>query len=169
MVHQLLALERANIESDSKLMVELEMDTFIRERLAAMVPVALARGIDIELDTDAGCRRRVHIESMGALLDNLVSNAIKYSPDAGRIQVRFKASGTLIQLEVEDEGPGIDPKYRRRVFERFFRVPGQAQSGSGLGLAIAQSAAMRNSAALHLRPGHAGKGLLVLVDFAPQT
>jgi two-component system OmpR family sensor kinase len=148
--------------------VELEMDSFIRERLAAMVPVALARGIDIELDTDAGCRRRAHIESMGALLDNLVSNAIKYSPDGGRIQVRLKATGTLMRLEVEDEGPGIDPKYRRRVFERFFRVPGQAQSGSGLGLAIAQSAAMRNTATLHLHQGHAGKGLVVLVDFAPQ-
>lgn len=169
MLHQLLAMERASIESDSGSMVEIELSAMIRDRLALMVPMALARGIEIELDAEAGSRRRVHVESLGALVDNLVSNAIKYSPDGGTVLVRLEAAGGDQLLSVRDEGPGIDPKYRRRVFERFFRVPGQQQPGSGLGLAIAASSAARNNATIHLAPGPAGQGLHVTVRFAAQA
>ncbi|GGY48915.1 ATP-binding protein [Pseudoduganella albidiflava] len=168
MLHQLLAMERASIESDSGAMVETDLSAFLSERLALMVPMALARGIEIELDAAPGCLRRVHVESLGALVDNLVSNAIKYSPDGGTVSVRLEAEGSVHQLTVQDEGPGIDQKYRQRVFERFFRVPGQRQPGSGLGLAIAASAAARNHATIHLGPGAAGKGLRVTVGFAAQ-
>jgi two-component system OmpR family sensor kinase len=169
MVHQLLALERVSIETDSGAMVEIDLIAFIRDRLATMVPMARARAIELEFDAEAACLRRAHVESLGALLDNLVSNAIKYSPDGGTVSVRFKLNGSVQQLLVADQGPGIDPKYQGRVFERFFRVPGQPQSGSGLGLAIAASAAFRNNAAIGLALGPDGNGLTVTVEFAPQA
>jgi two-component system sensor histidine kinase QseC len=169
MVHQLLAFERVSIESDSGAMVELELAGFLRNRLASMVPMALARRIDVELDAQAVCQRRVHVESLGALVDNLVSNSIKYSPDGGKVQVRLATLDGVTRLSIQDQGPGIEPKYRHRVFERFFRVPGQAESGSGLGLAIAASAALRNHASVDLAPGPDGTGLLVTVAFAAQS
>ena len=69
------------------------------------------------------------------------------------------------RLSITDEGPGIDPALQHKVFERFYRIPGQQQSGSGLGLAIAQRAATRNNARIDLAPGPTGRGLTVLVDF----
>jgi two-component system sensor histidine kinase QseC len=65
-------------------------------------------------------------------------------------------------LTVEDQGPGIAPALRQRVFDRFFRDPAQVQSGSGLGLAIAQAAAARHGGRIALLDGEGG-GLLVQV------
>lgn len=169
MVHQLLAFERVSIESDSRAMVEVDLAEFIRKRLATMVPVALARKVEIELDAEPGCLRRVQVESMGALLENLVNNAINYSPDGGKVLVRLTTDAAGQHLSVLDQGPGIDPQYLRRVFERFFRVPGQPQSGSGLGLAIAASAARINNATVDLVSAPGGGGLVANVDFGPQT
>lgn len=166
MVHQLLAFERVSIESDSGAMVMVELEGFLRDRLVLMVPMALERDVEIELDAEPDCRRRIHVESMGALLENLVSNAVKYSPDGGKVQVKLVATDNGHCLSVCDQGPGIDPKYRRRVFERFFRIPGQPQSGSGLGLSIVASAALRNRARVALLPGPGGTGLVVKVEFS---
>ena len=74
-----------------------------------------------------------------AILDNLVSNAVKFSPVGGEIRIILRVSGTAMELEVEDDGPGIDPAEAGRLFEPFFRgraaeTPGI--EGSGLGLAI---------------------------------
>lgn len=168
MVHQLLAYERVSIEADSGAMVEVDLAAFIRERLAGMVPMAMTRDIELELEAPQSCWRRVHIESLGVLLENLLSNAIKYSPDRGRVQVQLTADAGGHRLTIQDAGPGIDPKYRQRVFERFFRVPGQPQSGSGLGLAIAASAALKNAASISLAPPAGQPGLIVCVSFAAQ-
>jgi two-component system sensor histidine kinase GlrK len=78
-------------------------------------------------------------DQMRTIVDNLVSNAVKFSPEEGEIRIILRASGTEMQLEVEDDGPGIDNEERQRIFEPFFR--GRAArtidaEGSGLGLAI---------------------------------
>jgi two-component system, OmpR family, phosphate regulon sensor histidine kinase PhoR len=78
-------------------------------------------------------------EALGQILDNLVDNAVKYTPSGGRVWVRWSPHGEQICLEVEDTGPGIPARDLPRVFERFFRVD-RARSrelgGTGLGLAI---------------------------------
>ena len=168
LVHQLLALERARSDAgeaaDQPVMA---LETLVRDRLAAAAPLALQRGIDIDFHADAPCERPLHQESAWALVDNLISNAIKYSPEHGRIAVRLAplAEGGC-RLSISDQGPGIAEALRQRVFERFYRIPGQAQSGSGLGLAIAERAAARNGASIRLDAGPEGRGLLVTVDFA---
>lgn len=78
-------------------------------------------------------------EGLAQLLDNLVDNAIKYTPDNGRIQVRWKAAAEQVQFEVEDTGIGIPERDLPRVFERFYRVDkarSREMGGTGLGLAI---------------------------------
>jgi two-component system phosphate regulon sensor histidine kinase PhoR len=78
-------------------------------------------------------------EALGQILDNLVDNAVKYTPPGGRVRVRWFPSGEQVALEVEDTGPGIAARDLPRIFERFFRVD-RARSrqlgGTGLGLAI---------------------------------
>ena len=169
LVHQLLALERARAEPDAEPPPLTALDAIVRDRLAMAAPLALQRDIDIEFQSDGDCVRPVHLESMAALLDNLISNAIKYTPSAGRIHVRLQglAPGACCRLTIADQGPGIAPELRQKVFERFYRIPGQEATGSGLGLAIAERAAHRNQAVISLADGEGGKGLVATVAFQP--
>ena len=97
---------------------------------------------DIELVSqppDQPISVRVDEEGLETIIDNLVGNAIKYTPAGGRICVRWSVVGTQIQIEIEDNGIGIPTDAQGRVFERFFRVD-RARSrelgGTGLGLSI---------------------------------
>ncbi|XLZ70057.1 ATP-binding protein [Massilia sp. SR12] len=166
-VHQLLALERARHDAGADSLQPLDLVRLLRERLANAAPLALQRGLVLELDGPEECTLPLHRESVVALVDNLVGNAIKYSPDGGRVAVTLAvASDGAPQLAVNDEGPGIAPGLRAKVFERFYRIPGQLQAGSGLGLAISERAAQRNGAGIALHDGDGGRGLRVLVSFA---
>ncbi len=75
------------------------------------------------------------------LFDNLISNAIKYSPPGGVIGVSLRAEGQQIIFEISDQGPGIPPLEQARIFEKFYRASNapDSVSGSGLGLAIVKS------------------------------
>lgn len=168
LVQQLLSLERARSDaSDDAMQPLLPLETLVRDRLAAAAPLAVQCGIEIDFHADSPCERPLHQETIWALVDNLISNAIKYSPENGRIAVRLSTlPAGACRLSFSDQGPGIAAALRQRVFERFYRIPGQAQSGSGLGLAIAERAAARNGASIRLDAGPDGRGLLVTVDFA---
>jgi len=80
-------------------------------------------------------------DQLRSIIEQLMSNAVKYSPTGGEIRIMLRDSGAQLELEVEDEGPGIDPNERSHVFEPFFRGNKTAQpedniEGPGLGLAI---------------------------------
>jgi two-component system sensor histidine kinase GlrK len=78
-------------------------------------------------------------EHLRMIVDNLISNAVKFSPVGGEIRVMVRAAGDTLELEVEDNGPGIDPAEGQRVFEPFFRgraALANGSEGAGLGLAI---------------------------------
>jgi two-component system, NtrC family, sensor histidine kinase KinB len=76
------------------------------------------------------------------ILSNFLSNAIKYSPPGTRVVVRAsQISNQHARISVLDSGPGIQLEYQHRIFERFFRIPGQDKSGAGLGLSIARDIA----------------------------
>ena len=84
-------------------------------------------------------------DKIRAIIDNLLSNAIKYSPRAGEISLDLHVEGEFAVLDVIDEGPGIDPGDRPRIFDSFYQgksVPGGRIKGSGLGLAIAREYAL---------------------------
>ncbi|HEY0963252.1 MAG TPA: ATP-binding protein [Pseudomonadales bacterium] len=96
--------------------------------------------------------RRVEIygdrQHLSQLVDNLLDNAIKYTPDRGLIQLRLRIDGSDMLFEVEDSGIGISPQYQQRVFERFYRVDkarSQSLGGTGLGLSIVKNIAERHS------------------------
>lgn len=85
----------------------------------------------VEIDTD----------KMTQVIDNIINNAIKYSPDGGKITASMKTTDTQMILSISDEGLGIPKKDLPKIFDRFYRVDkarSRAQGGSGLGLAIAK-------------------------------
>lgn len=165
-VHQLLALARTGVDLDPAGLQATDLAELVRGRLGLATPLALARGIEMELDAPDTCILPLHRESACALIDNLIDNAIKYSPDDGRIKACVVVRESCIQFMLSDEGPGIAQEWRSKVFERFCRQPGLDQQGSGLGLAIAQRAAARNQAQIRLNDGLGGRGLLVVVEFS---
>jgi len=166
-VHQLLALERARAEPQvDHPRPQTDVAEFVRDRVAAAAHLAVQRNIEIEFHADADGCLPLHLESMASAVDNLISNAIKYSPQDGRIAVRLTRIGHIYRLAIADQGPGIAPELRDRAFERFYRVPGQEQSGSGLGLAIAERGVARNGGIIVLSDGEGGRGLTATIEFA---
>ena len=165
MVHQLMALERARAEPSSVTLPLTELGNIVRDRIASAAPLAMQRGIEIEFHSEQACLHPVHLESMGALLDNLISNAIKYSPENGLVTITLIPTEVGCRLTLIDQGPGIDVSLQQRVFERFYRIPGQEQLGSGLGLAIAERAAARNKGHISLANNMSFSGLAVTVNF----
>jgi len=72
------------------------------------------------------------------VITNLLSNAIRYTPQNGRIIIGAKQEGNIVEIYVQDFGKGIDPRYHQSIFDRYFRVPGTKVQGSGLGLSISK-------------------------------
>ena len=95
---------------------------------------------------------------LGVILDNLVENALNYSPAATAVTIEWEADGDSARLAVLDEGPGVDPAEREQVFERFFRgAAGRAGvPGTGLGLSVVEALAERWGGSVELADGPDG-------------
>ncbi len=97
-------------------------------------------------------------ERIGHVFRNFITNAVKHSPPGGEIQVRAALTDNGgIQFSVSDQGPGVPEEYQPRIFDRFFRVPGQTKTGAGLGLSIAREITVAHGGRIGVR-SQAGKG-----------
>jgi signal transduction histidine kinase len=102
-------------------------------------------------------------DALRVLANNLVDNAIRYTPAGGRVELgAWREGGTAI-LQVSDNGPGIPEAERERVFDRFYRGASHEAEGSGLGLAIARQVADLHGGRIELGEGLGGRGLSVRV------
>jgi len=161
LVSQLLRLMRSDATGEEA--ETLCFDGLVQERMAALAGIADARGIELEMSGDGGLFVLGRKEGLVSLVDNLLDNAIKYSPERGAVHADLRREGGHAVLRIADQGPGIAPELRERVFDRFFRDPRQAQGGSGLGLAIARAVAVQHGGEIRLDAVDAGVGLLVAV------
>jgi signal transduction histidine kinase len=161
---ELLELARADASAAPAKLEPLFLDDIVADATSAFEALARTRGIRLVVDVPDEVPIRGEAITLARLVGILVDNAIRYSPPSGTVTVRARKSPA--QLEVIDEGIGIAPEERARLFERFFRgaearrlVPG----GSGLGLAIAASIARRHGARIEF--GEPSRGTRVVVDF----
>ncbi|MVW70637.1 sensor histidine kinase [Bordetella sp. 15P40C-2] len=161
---QLLVLARADPNArpqDS--FVRIDLCDWVRASGAEWIPHAHAEHFAIDL---VAPDHPVWIDGDPLLLDellgNLIDNAVRYGNDTGRITLTVGENPPT--LVVEDDGPGIPPEERERVFEAFYRSPGNGAGGSGLGLAIVREIAHAHGAwwKLTSRPEYAGTRLSVV-------
>lgn len=128
---------------------------------------ALAHGMEISFETSP---QQLDVSGnpifAGEMIANLLDNAIRYGRSGGHIVVRIPDDSGV--LEIEDDGPGVPPEERERVFERFYRLPQNTdREGSGLGLSIVQALGRRMGAIIRLETPAGGRGLKAVVQFQP--
>jgi two-component system OmpR family sensor kinase len=118
--------------------------------LEDLMPLAEARRIDIGVEGTQDAKVWAAELDMITVVRNLVDNAIRYTPEGGRVELSVSVSGAKARLRVQDSGPGSPLAERARVFDPFYRVLGSGQTGSGLGLSIVQTIADRMGAEIQL-------------------
>ena len=164
LVEQLLALARQEGAGEGAELVSLDLTALARNALADAEPEAARHAIALTLDAPtAHVVLRADEAALDVLLRNLLGNALRHTPPGGQVRVGVREEASVIDLTVEDSGPGIAPDERARVLDRFYRVPGTPGHGSGLGLAIVRAIAERHGAALTLDASPTLGGLRVML------
>jgi two-component system sensor histidine kinase TctE len=166
LTNQLLQLARAEASHETvRVMEPVDLEALALAVTAHCVPRALARNIDIGFE-EAGMPMTISGVPLllREMIDNLVDNAIKYTPAGGRVTVRLRAV-PVWALEVEDTGIGISREDSERIFERFYRALGTDAEGSGLGLAIVREIAELHRARVEAQGNPDGPGTLMRVTF----
>jgi PAS domain S-box-containing protein len=108
------------------------------EVISALYPLAEKKSQALLQEVDANLRVRADVMRFKQVLMNLAGNAIKFTPEGGRVELAARQVEDQVRIEVRDNGPGIPPQQQQRIFEAFFRLTetGTATEGTGLGLAI---------------------------------
>jgi len=165
-VDQLMKLTRQEAEPREE-STTVDLHEQVHESINALIALADQRNIDLGVtgETHGGVASlRCAPGDLRSVLDNLIENALRYTPEGGVVDVRVVTQRGKHAIEVVDTGPGIPPELMDRVFDRFFRVPGSPARGSGLGLSIAQSAAQRCGMRLSLRNREDRSGLVARIE-----
>ena len=108
---------------------------------------AARKRLQLELAIDDELQARADPDALQQVLVNLIDNAVKYTPEDGSVRITANEGdsaerGRCVRLEVGDDGPGVPPKHRDRLFERFYRVDkgrSRQMGGTGLGLSIVKN------------------------------
>ncbi|MCA1324690.1 sensor histidine kinase [Herbaspirillum sp. alder98] len=162
---QLLALARSEPGLFEQRKLEmLSLDKLVEESIQHFIEEADKKNIDLGFDL-VPARLAGDRFLLRDLIDNLIDNAIRYSPAGGSVTVRCLEQDDATLLTIEDSGPGIAPEHRERIFDRFYRANDKV-AGSGLGLAIVREIAHDHGATITLACGEQGQGTVITVRFA---
>ncbi len=170
LLDQLLTLAKAQATPDLP-KSPISVQTIYRRVLEDLMPLAEAKHIDIGVESAPNAQVTQEVQVLVSELDlitvvkNLVDNAIRYTPEGGKIDLSVSVSEGRTTLHVIDSGPGISASERERVFDPFYRTLGSEQTGSGLGLSIVKTIADRIGAEVRLNYADAARqsGLSVAV------
>lgn len=163
LMRQLLAIGRVDGGTAIADARPIRFDVLVRERVAAMSDTVLRRSIEIVVEAAEPVVVCGDPVLLASIVDNLVDNAGRYVHAGGRVEIALREDAADVVLTVRDNGPGVDDAFRDRLFERFYRVPGNEVSGSGLGLAIVRASATVVGGSATLVAGLEGRGFGVEV------
>jgi two-component system sensor histidine kinase QseC len=167
LVDQLLTLARLEPDNLQGARERCDLAKISQAAIAEVVPMALAKSMEIEFTNDAPPEVRGDARLLRILLRNLLDNAVRYSPANTAVKVRSGEHDGVVFISVADRGPGVTPEARARLGERFHRLPGAegAGAGTGLGLSISKRIAQIHGASISFDETAPGLGLAVTVSF----
>lgn len=162
---QMLALARTGSgAAQAAEQAPVDLEAVLQAAAAEQLDRAVAAGVDLVLETTPAS-----VPGQGWMLQelaaNLVDNALGHAPGGSCVVLRCGQTAGGAFLEVEDQGPGIAPADRERVFERFVRLAPGGRSGSGLGLAIVREVAQRHGGTVQVLDAAGGRGARLRVEF----
>ena len=159
LIDDLFELSRLEAGEISWSMHQVELGELVSETVAALRAQAEERGVMVAAEAAPSLAAHANAEKLQRVLFNLIVNAIRHTPADGSVVVRARPAGSgdgLIEIEVVDDGEGVPPEERERVFEPFYRGgdDGAARSsdGAGLGLAIARAIVEAHGGRIWLEP-----------------
>lgn len=160
--NQLLLLAQAESAPKPAADAAVDMTLVVSSVLEELVLAAQRRHIDLGAELDGDLRVAGSEHLLGALVANLVDNAIRYTQEGGHVTAAGRREGDEIVFEVVDNGPGIPAELRAHVFKRFFRGASDSD-GTGLGLAIVRRIALSHGGTVAVAPGPGRIGLVATV------
>ncbi|VCU69297.1 Sensor protein QseC [Pigmentiphaga humi] len=173
-VNQLLALARAeDTGSPVDISARVDLQAIASEQAQNWVHEAMERQIDLGFEGPEEPVAAIgNALLLAELINNLIDNALRYTPRGGTVTVRVAEEPEGARLDVEDSGPGIPPGEQELVFDRFYRILGSNAEGSGLGLAIVREIAQRHGATISVSDNPQGglpgmPGTRISVAFPP--
>lgn len=164
LVHQLLELARQEPDYESEQADSVNLGQLIMEIVQEQKPMAEAKSINLQVQS-ADIYTKGNTSALSIMIGNLVNNAITYTNMGGHIQLRTYLNDKTPTLEISDDGIGIKPEDRMRIFDRFYRVTGTGTSGSGLGLSIVKTIAQKHGIQISISEGIGGKGTTFRLTF----
>jgi heavy metal sensor kinase len=159
LVDTLLRLSHGDAGSVHVSREPLDLGQLVREVAGSLSVLAEERRQPISIQADGSVQVHADRLVLREAITNVLDNAIKYSPVGASIAVAIRAQGNAAAVEVADQGPGIAPELRDRIFDRFFRVDtarSRDAGGTGLGLAIAKWAVEINGGSIRVDAGATG-------------
>jgi len=143
-------------------------DALVRAAAEAARPSFDAKGVELDADCDARLPTvGVDADRIGEVLANLLENALRHTPQDGRVVLSAHRRDGALELAVADEGEGIAAEHVERIFERFYRAdPGRSRErgGSGIGLTIARAIVDAHGGRIHAESDGAGRGARFVVE-----
>jgi signal transduction histidine kinase len=166
LIEQLLTAARTAPSETGPAMHTLDLAELARQAVAEAWPLAEARRTELGLDAPDSAVITADADALRIMMRNLLDNAIRYTPQGGKVNIRIAQQPDALILAVDDSGPGIPAEERERAFQRFYRGRREAGdgTGSGLGLAIVANIAARHGAGVALLDSALG-GLRVELRF----
>jgi two-component system sensor histidine kinase BaeS len=162
LVGDILDLAKLGARRFTVLHEEVDMEQLVDRAYSTFADEARRRSIDYHREIDAAPTITSDGDRLLQIISNLLSNAFRWTPDGGRIDVELAQRNGVVSVAVEDNGPGIDPSDQERIFRPFHSSDGL--TGTGLGLAIARelSAALGGRLEVESEPGKGSRFELVL-------
>ena len=169
LAEQMLAYSRATAPGDTSKAERVALSPLLHEAADGIQARALERRCAVEVaegslgtgdGTVTGDRQKLL-----SLVTNLLDNAVRYGPAGGRVRAELAREDGSVVLAIADDGPGIPPELRERVFESYYRIPGTTGNGGGLGLAIVRGIAEAHGARVAIEDQPGGHGTRIVVRF----